>query len=175
MKKRPGRDDDPRLHPQQPAPAKAGGTTTLFAALNVLDGSVIGQCMARHRHQEFLRFLNRIETASASRASSFSRSSTITPSTSIPRCALGSPGIQAGRFTSPLLVLLGQRRRELFCHSHPPAIATRRLPFARRPASSDQPVPRRAQPQTRPFVWTADPDRIIEKVNRGYQAIASHH
>jgi hypothetical protein len=29
------------------------GTTTLFAALNVLDGRVIGQCMARHRHQEF--------------------------------------------------------------------------------------------------------------------------
>ena len=37
------------------------GTTTLFAALNVLDGSVIGQCMARHRHQEFIRFLNRVE------------------------------------------------------------------------------------------------------------------
>ena len=37
------------------------GTTTLFAALNVLDGSVIGQCMQRHRHQEFLRFLNRLE------------------------------------------------------------------------------------------------------------------
>src|ERR1700745_2084228 len=34
------------------------GTTTLFAALNVLDGTVIGQCMARHRHQEFIRFLN---------------------------------------------------------------------------------------------------------------------
>jgi hypothetical protein len=43
--------------------AKAGGTTTLFAALNVVDGSVIGQCMARHRHQEFIRFLNRIEAA----------------------------------------------------------------------------------------------------------------
>ncbi len=27
----------------------------------------------------------------------------------------------------------------------------------------------------KPFVWTADPDRIIEKVNRGYQALASHH
>jgi transposase len=38
-------------------------TTTLFAALNVLDGTVIGQCMARHRHQEFTRFLNRIEAA----------------------------------------------------------------------------------------------------------------
>ena len=37
------------------------GTTTLFAALNILDGTVIGQCMQRHRHQEFLRFLNRIE------------------------------------------------------------------------------------------------------------------
>src|SRR5262249_58223564 len=36
------------------------GTTTLFAALNVLDGKVIGQGMSRHRHQEFIRFLNRI-------------------------------------------------------------------------------------------------------------------
>ena len=40
---------------------KRNGTTTLFAALNVLDGRVIGQCMQRHRHQEFIRFLNRIE------------------------------------------------------------------------------------------------------------------
>jgi hypothetical protein len=39
------------------------GTTTLFAALNVLDGRVIGQCMARHRHQEFIRFLNAVERA----------------------------------------------------------------------------------------------------------------
>jgi transposase len=53
-------------------PGKAGtlthdyvrhGTTTLFAALNVLDGTVIGRCMARHRHQEFLRFLNAVEAA----------------------------------------------------------------------------------------------------------------
>jgi DDE superfamily endonuclease len=42
---------------------KRNGTTTLFAALNVLDGTVIGQCMRRHRHQEFLRFLNAIERA----------------------------------------------------------------------------------------------------------------
>jgi len=33
------------------------GTTTLFAALNMLDGTVIGDCMLRHRHQEFIRFL----------------------------------------------------------------------------------------------------------------------
>jgi transposase len=37
------------------------GTTTLFAALNVLNGEVLGNCMPRHRHQEFLRFLKRIE------------------------------------------------------------------------------------------------------------------
>jgi transposase len=39
------------------------GTTTLFAALNVLEGTVIGQCQSRHRHQEFLLFLNKIEAS----------------------------------------------------------------------------------------------------------------
>jgi len=39
------------------------GTTTLFAALNVLDGSVIGRCMQQHRHEEFIRFLNEVERA----------------------------------------------------------------------------------------------------------------
>jgi len=41
---------------------KRNGTTTLFAALSMLDGTVIGDCMPRHRHQEFLRFLGKIET-----------------------------------------------------------------------------------------------------------------
>jgi transposase len=40
---------------------KRNGTTTLFAALNVLDGTVIGRCMQRHRHGEFIRFLNAVE------------------------------------------------------------------------------------------------------------------
>jgi transposase len=40
---------------------KRNGTTTLFAALSVLDGTVLGRCMQRHRHQEFIRFLNAIE------------------------------------------------------------------------------------------------------------------
>jgi transposase len=42
---------------------KRHGTTTLFAALNVLDGRVIGRCMQQHRHEEFIRFLNDIERA----------------------------------------------------------------------------------------------------------------
>src|SRR3978361_2101256 len=40
---------------------KRNGTTTLFAAFNVLEGSVIGRCMQRHTHQEFIRFLNAVE------------------------------------------------------------------------------------------------------------------
>jgi hypothetical protein len=40
---------------------KRHGTTTLFAALSVLDGTVIGRCIQRHRHSEFIRFLNTVE------------------------------------------------------------------------------------------------------------------
>ena len=40
---------------------KRNGTTTLFAALNVLDGQVIAQCQQRHRHSEWLRFLRKID------------------------------------------------------------------------------------------------------------------
>lgn len=40
---------------------KRNGTTTLFAALEVLQGRVIGQCYERHRHQEFLKFLRRLD------------------------------------------------------------------------------------------------------------------
>ncbi len=40
---------------------KRNGTTTLFAALSMLDGKVIGECHARHRHQEWLKFLRRLD------------------------------------------------------------------------------------------------------------------
>jgi len=40
---------------------KRNGTTTLFAAMDVLKGEVIGSCMPRHRHQEFLKFLKKID------------------------------------------------------------------------------------------------------------------
>jgi len=44
---------------------KRHGTTTLFAALDLLEGTVIGDCMPRHRHQEFLKFLRRIDRETA--------------------------------------------------------------------------------------------------------------
>ncbi len=46
---------------------KRHGTTTLFAALNMLTGQVIGECHGRHRHQEFLKFLRQLHRAFPSR------------------------------------------------------------------------------------------------------------
>ena len=51
----------PGLPERQTHDYKRHGTTTLFAALNVLEGTVIGECQPRHRHQEFLMFLERID------------------------------------------------------------------------------------------------------------------
>jgi len=42
---------------------KRNGTTTLFATFNILEGTVIGRCMPRHRHQDFIKFLNAVERA----------------------------------------------------------------------------------------------------------------
>ena len=42
---------------------KRNGVTSLFAALDVAQGKVIGQCYGRHRHQEFLRFLRQLDAA----------------------------------------------------------------------------------------------------------------
>lgn len=42
---------------------KRNGITTLFAALDVLNGAVLGRCMTQHRHREFIRFLNAVERA----------------------------------------------------------------------------------------------------------------
>ena len=51
----------PGIPARQTHDYKRNGTTTLFAALSMLDGQVIGDCMPRHRHQEFIRFLKKID------------------------------------------------------------------------------------------------------------------
>ncbi len=51
----------PGLPARQTHDYKRHGTTTLFAALNMLDGKVIGECLPRHRSQEFVRFLKKID------------------------------------------------------------------------------------------------------------------
>lgn len=51
----------PGLPERQTHDYKRHGTTTLFAAFNILNGKVIGTCQARHRSREFVRFLNHLE------------------------------------------------------------------------------------------------------------------
>jgi hypothetical protein len=63
---------------------KRHGTATLLAALDVLEGKVVGRCMQRQRHQEFIRFLNATEKTVPRRRPSTSSSTTMPP-TSIPR------------------------------------------------------------------------------------------
>lgn len=53
----------PGLPARQTHDYERHGTTTLFAALNVLEGTVIADCQPRHRHQEFLGFLDRIDAS----------------------------------------------------------------------------------------------------------------
>lgn len=55
----------PGLPERQTHDYERHGTTTLFAALNVLDGTVIGECLPRHRHQEFLQFLAKVDASVA--------------------------------------------------------------------------------------------------------------
>jgi transposase len=55
----------PGLPARQTHDYERHGTTTLFAALNVLEGTIIADCQPRHRHQEFLRFLERINASVA--------------------------------------------------------------------------------------------------------------
>ena len=122
------------------------GTTTLFAALNVLDGTVLGRCMQRHRHQEFLRFLNAVEAA--------------VPAGKLVHChprqlrhpqAPEGPGLAgaAPALDLPLhpdLVLVAQRGRDLLRQADQAAPAARQLPLAGGAAGGDQPLRRGAQP-----------------------------
>src|SRR5271154_2444558 len=151
------------------------GTTTLFAALNVLDGTVIGQCMARHRHQEFIRFLNRIEAA--------------VPAGKLVHAILDNYAVHKH---PKVRAWLGRHPRWTF-HFTPTScswanavesffatLTRRRLQRGVFQSLVDlQAAINRYlgehNRKPKPFVWTADPDRIIEKVNRGYQAIASYH
>jgi hypothetical protein len=106
---------------------KRNGTTTLFAALDVLDGRVIGQCMARHRHQEFIRFLNEINRETPGREG--------TPSDRRQLCdaqASQGPGLAGTASPVPFpfhpdLGVMAQRRRRLLRQINPAAAQTRRL------------------------------------------------
>ena len=78
---------------------KRNGTTTLFAALSVLDGQVIAQCQQRHRHTEWLRFLRQIDRETPKDKTLHLIAETM-PRTSIPPCSNGWPSILVSTCTS---------------------------------------------------------------------------
>ncbi len=123
---------------------KRNGTTTLFAALDILEGKVIGRCMQRHRHQEFIRFLNTVEReVAAGKAVHVVLDNYATHK---------HPRVSLARSPSPLhlplhpdLVFLGQRSRGLVCQTHPTTAQARHLHLDRRVAGRHQPLHRRCQ------------------------------
>ena len=154
---------------------KRNGTTTLFAALDVFDGKVIGRCMQRHRHQEFIRFLNAIEAE--------------IPAGKIIHVILDNYGPHKHPKTR---AWLGRHPRFVFHYTPTSAswlnavegffakLTKRRLKRGVFCSIVDLQAAinrflRETNDHPKPFVWTADPDRIIASVKRGYQALDSIH
>ncbi|MBV9824965.1 MAG: IS630 family transposase [Alphaproteobacteria bacterium] len=154
---------------------KRHGTTTLFAALNVLEGKVIGRCMQRHRHQEFIRFLNAIEAE--------------IPPGKIIHVVLDNYGPHKHPKTRAWLA-----RHPRFVFHYTPTSASwlnavegffaklskRRLKRGVFGSIVDLQAAinrflRETNDDPKPFVWTADPDKIIAAVKRGYQTLDSIH
>ena len=151
------------------------GTTTLFAALNVLDGTVVGRCMQRHRHQEFVRFLNAVEAA--------------VPAGKLVQAIMDN---YAAHKHPKVMAWLARHPRWTF-HFTPTSCSwlnavegffatltkrrLRRGSFASlvdlQAAINRYLAEVNASP--RPFVWTAEPNGIIEKVRRGCQSSRSLH
>ena len=149
--------------------------TALFAALNVLEGKVIGRCMQRHRHQEFIRFLNAVEAE--------------VPAGKIVHAIVDN---YATHKHPKVKAWLARHPRFVF-HFTPTScswlnavegffakLTKRRLKRAvfrsvveLQTAINSFIVDTNHHPK--PFVWTADPDKIIAAVNRGHQVLDSIH
>jgi transposase len=154
---------------------KRNGTTTLFAALNVLDGTVIGRNMQRHRHQEFIRFLNAIEAS--------------VPAGKLVHVVLDNYAVHKH---PKVRQWLARHPRWAF-HFTPTScswlnavegffakLAKRRLKRGVFRSVVDLQVAinrfvEETNHMPKPFTWTADPDKIIAAVKRGHQVLDSIH
>jgi transposase len=154
---------------------KRHGTTTLFAALNVLEGKIIGRCMQRHRHQEFIRFLNTIEAD--------------IPAGKIIHVVLDNyathkhPKVRAWLARHPRFVFHFTPTSASWLNAVEgffAKLARRRLKRGVFRSIVDLQAAinrflRETNEHPKPFVWTADPDTIIAAVRRGYQTLDSIH
>jgi transposase len=154
---------------------KRHGTTTLFAALDVLDGTVIGKNMARHRHQEFIRFLNALEREipedkavhaildnyAAHKTPQVRRWLARHPRWTFHFTPTSSSWLNA---VEGFFAKLFKRRlkRGVFC-----SLVELQAAINRFVAEHNQ--------SPKPFIWRADPDAIIAARARGFQALESNH
>ena len=147
---------------------KRHGTTTLFAALDVLTGSVIGQCLPRHRHTEFLKFLRTIDRQVPKRL----QIHLILDNYATHKHPTVKAGWQAPALPPPfhpdLGELLAEHGRDLLRtaqrQSDPPRRSSRSVP-ALIDAIETYLAAHNYDPQ--PFQWTATTEQILEKVRRG--------
>ena len=154
---------------------KRHGTTTLFAAFDILEGNVIGRCMQRHRHQEFIRFLNAVERE--------------VPAGKTVHAILDN---YATHKHPKVIEWLGRHPRWTFPFTPTSAswlnavegffakLTKRRLKRGVFRSIVDlQAAINRFLAETnnapKPFTWIADPDEIIAAVRRGHQALDSIH
>ena len=148
---------------------KRNGTTTLFAAFDVLEGKVIGRCMQKHRHQEFIRFLNQIEAqVSAKKAVHVILDNYATYKHPKVRKWLDRHPRFTFHFTPTssswlnavegFFAKLSKRRlkRGVFRSVRELKAAINRFLHQ----TNNDP---------KPFTWTADPDKIVAAVKRGHQ------
>ena len=119
------------------------GTTTLFAAMNVLDGTVIGRNMQRHRHQEFYS-LPQCHREAGFRGQDDPRHRRQRRRPQASQC-LAMARTSSAMPLHPNIGFLAQRCRGLLRNPDKAQAQARRLPIRHRPASRDQPLPRRAQ------------------------------
>ncbi len=151
------------------------GTTTLFAALNVLEGGVIGRCMQNHRHQDFIRFLNAVEAevpagkrvhAIMDNYATHKHPKVMAWLERHPRWVFHFTPTSASWLNAVegFFAKLAKRRlkRGVF-HS----LVSLQAAINRFVAETN------ADP--RPFHWTKDPEKIIAAVRRGHQALDSIH
>ena len=150
---------------------KRNGTTTLFAALEILEGKVIGQCFAHHRHQEFLKFLRRLDREFAEELD------------------LHLVLDNYGTHKHPKVQSWLQRHRRFKLHFIPTSSSWLNQVERWFAELSDKAVRRGAfvsvadlkqsieafleswNAEPRPFVWTANIEQIMEKVNRAREKL----
>lgn len=183
--------------PQGTHDDKRDGTTTLFAALNVLDGTIIGRNMQRHRHQEFIRFLGAIDREiPKDREIHVVLDKSMVSRPSIPLCEAGvgrKPTTGAAHKHEKVRQWLARHPRWTF-HFTPTScswlnavegffakLTRRRLKHGvfhsvvDLQATINRFIKEHNANEAKPFVWRAKPDDISAARNRGYQVLESIH